>query len=257
MRTSIITRSVVATASLAIASVALAAAPADVTRDMVLAAASGLRAADAADESLSSATQKALRSIALRSIALRSCGVDADNGDILPYVDGLPTQPNADADGVIVYAPIYNTVDNSATRYCLVGAVAPTAAGFTLTGSGSLNVVTVADSATLERGSVGIAAGPTSLALPMSGDVAATAFTVPANEGLGEVSLAASGASVKVTKTTTTVKDKKTKAEKKAYTKKKASAKAAYKYAIADFKIVKKASSQTDSRPFSIATPVL
>lgn len=292
---SILSRSAVAIASLAVGSAALVAAPAHadtpssavtpagVTRETVLTAAAGVRSMD--DSTYPTTTK------ALRSIVNRSCNVTSDDGEALVEVDADSLPPAAHADGLVVFGYIVNFAQQSA-RECVVGAVAAVDPGFTLTGNASLTVNTVPTDAP----GLSIAVGPTTINSTLSGDVTTTTFSTPQGESLdGGAIYSANGSSVRVTKVTTTQKvtDKKTKAQKKvakkayakrlkaakasyakalkkagsdktkkaaakkAYANKKASAKAKYKYAIADYKLVKKTTSVTDSRPFTIATPVL
>lgn len=275
---SVLSRSVVAVASLAIASAGLGAAPADaastsaavtsagVTRDMVLTAAAGYRTQE-------DATYAATMTAA-RSIVNRACAVNADIGESIGGFEAAATDTVSSADGIFIISSIQNVVDET-YRLCVVGAVAATAPTFTL------------------QGSVTVTTGPTTVTAPLSGDVTTSAFAIPNGQDFSQSSLTASGTSLKVTKgtTSTKVKDKKTKAEKKkakeayakrlkaakkayekalkkagsskskkaaakkAYAKTRASAKAKYKYAIAGYKLVRKTASTTDSRPFAITNP--
>jgi mRNA-degrading endonuclease RelE of RelBE toxin-antitoxin system len=279
MRTTVLSRSVVAVASLAIGSAALAAVPATaatpsgVTRDQVLAATNGLRAAISSGNDVTPATIKALR-----AIVYRACAVNSDDGELLYAVDGRPTGAGASADGLAAYGQIYNAADGT-VRQCAVGAVASTTTTHVLSGTVSL-------SAKVDPG-----AQNRVVATALSGDVAVTAPIIAAGSETftGDPALTASGAATQTIKVPAkTVKDKKTSKEKKAakkkyakklaslkksydkavkragssksrkaaakktYTAKKKAAKATYRYAIANYRIVKKATTTQDVRPFSI-----
>ncbi|KAA1380431.1 hypothetical protein [Aeromicrobium fastidiosum] len=284
MYTSRLARTAVAGAALAIGSVALAAVPATaatptgITQDQVLTVASTLRMDDPT-EAQEIAAQKALR-----VVMNRSCAIDSDAGEYLGDNFAEPTQANATADGFIGGARVDNVVTET-SRYCFVGAVASTVPGFTLQGTAALDVPTQPVSSS----NVSAAAVSTSA---LSGDVFVTppvsvgqGFNISAAP-----SFSAAGASTKTTTTTTEVKvaDRKTKSEKKAakskytkrlaaakknyakaldkagssknkkaaakriYVKARALAKAKYKIAIANYKLVKKSNSTTDTRPFTI-----
>jgi hypothetical protein len=275
MRTSILTRSVITTASLAIASVTLVAAPAGakptatadgVTREKVLAAAAALKTED---EATYVAGVKAIR-----SITHRACAIDIDNGEVVEEFYPIGLEPPTNADGVVVIGVIGNDFDNT-YRLCVVGAVAATDPGFTLQGSSTLT------------------AGTRTVTVPLSGDVTTTRIDPTADETLDALTFSAAGGSVKITTTPTTYKvikkktkvekarakrayDKKLKTAKKTYTKaldkagkskskkaaakkayaaKRAAAKAAYKYAIASYRIVHGTTSSTDARPFTLTMP--
>ncbi|MET0929665.1 MAG: hypothetical protein ABWX74_09105 [Aeromicrobium sp.] len=290
MRPTILSRSLIAAASLAIASAALVAAPAQaastssaatsagVTREMVLTLAAGMRTAD---ESTYPVLLKAAR-----GILNRACAVDPDIEALISVDEPTAVAVPGHADGVLVTGTIINFAADGG-RQCAVGAVAAGAPDFTLQGSATLNAV-ISDDAD--------ATTPVVLTTALSADVSTTALLVPVGQELaGDPTFSASGSSVKVTKVTASKKvtDKKTRSEKKAAKKKydkalkaakksydkalkkaggsktkksaakkahaakKAAAKTAYKYAIANYKLVKKTTSSTDSRPFSIGTPLL
>jgi hypothetical protein len=297
MSPSILTRSVVAGASLALGSVALAATPAiaadtkaattpaGVTRDMVLSAAAGFRGEG---DPLSAYK-------AVFALVNRACSVDADGGERIDSTDEpqvIPAASRSHADAVVILADI-ESLFTGTKRQCVVLAVAATEPGFSLTGNSTLTVETqpAGDGPILLEA----AAGPATLVTPLSGDVSTTTFKVPAGEESTDGTFSVNGSSVKITKVTTPKKvpDKKTKAEKKkakktyakrlkaakakyekaldragssktkkaaakkAYSKRKSSAKAKYKYAIANYKIVRKTTSTTDSRPFTLTPQVL
>jgi hypothetical protein len=281
MRASALSRSIVATAAVAVGSVTLVAAPATaatpsgINREMVLTATNGIRAAYTSGDKPSTA---ALR--AVRAIVNRACDVDADGGEFIDdkSLTGLPVQAGGSADGLAAGAQIVNFVTETA-RTCVVGVVTSTTPGYELSGTATL-------SATTSPGNQ-VRTATTSL----SGDVATTAPLQADSGGFSAVpTFSATGAA---TKTTTvpakTVKDKKTKAEKKAAKKKydkrlatakktyekalkkagsskskkavakkaysaaRKSAKAKYRYATANYRIVKKATKAKDVQPFNLA----
>lgn len=271
MRTSILSRAVVAVAALGIGSAALAAVPATaatpsgITRDEVLTAANGLRIADPTDE------QQSITSAAVRDIFKKGCGIPADSNDFTMYFSE-PTEAGDDADGVLLSGYVY--VDPM--RACSIGVVATTDPAFQLSG-----VVTLSTQPSGED-----APATTVRSEALTGDVFAT---TPVEDLFG-LSMTATGSSTKTTSAPGTKKiaDKKSKAEKKAakskyekrlkaakkkyvkaldkagnskskksaakkaYSKSRASAKAKYQYAIAGYKIVKTTVSTTENRPFSI-----
>lgn len=291
MRKTILTRSVIAAATLAIGSVALAATPATaasaqgVTRDEVLTAVNGVRAADANDTSYSFATGKALR-----ALVTKACGVSTNPADNeyanLEEEQIRTTNAGDDAEGLLISAEVY--VSGFGGEDCTFAAFATADPTFQLAGTATIsgtrfNETTDADESVTLRSQA------------LSGDAFVTS---PLNgQSLNDVDnlvAAAVGNATKttVTKTTTKVADKKTKSEKKkakatyakkiksvkksyakaldkagkskskkaaakkAYKAKRATAKAKYTYAIASYKLVKKSSSSTENRPFSITTPV-
>lgn len=281
MRTSVLSRSIVAAAALAAGSTALAAVPATaatpsgITRDMVVTAANGIRASYSSTDDPSAATITAVR-----AIVNRACAVDADAGE---FVDknsliGVPGQAGGSADGLAAGAQIINVLTDTA-RSCIVGVVTSTTPGYDLSGSATISV-------TVTPGNT-----PRTVTTALSGDVATT---TPILTGSGEfgntVTFSASGAASRTTSVPAkTVKDTKSKAEKKAAKKKyekrlkaakkayakaldkagssktkkatakttysaaRRTAKAKYRYATADYRIVKKATKTTDARPFNLA----
>ncbi len=280
MRTSILSRSAIAVATLAIGSAALVAAPADaatstgVTRDMVLTAVNGVRTAAATDSSWSTETGKALR-----SIVNRSCVVDYD-ADEYPYInDADPTAAGGSADGLLINAGVeFRTDEGWDYRSCIIGVVATSDASFVLEGTASLSV-----DSTPYGGELRAAPSPT-VTRGLSGDVFVTPVaSIPRDSYLTSATFTASGAASKVVTTKVATpktakqkkaakssykkklksakkaykkavdkagksKSKKTKA-KKTYNKKKKSAKASYKKAVATSKIVKK----TVRQPFTLS----
>jgi hypothetical protein len=281
MRTTFLSRSIIAAAAFAAGSAALASVPATastpsgITREMVLTAADGIRAAYSSGDEPSTATIKAVR-----AIVNRACNVDADGGEFVDNnsLTGLPVQAGGSADGLAAGGQIVNILTDTA-RSCIVGVVTSTTPGYDLSGTATL-------SATSSPGNQ-----VRTVTAPLSGDVAATAPLLAGGGGFsGMATFSATGAASRtVVVPAKTVKDKKTKAEKKAAKKKYAkrlqaakkayakaleraggsttkraaakkaysaarqSAKAKYRYATADYRIVKKATTTTDSRPFSLA----
>jgi hypothetical protein len=281
MRTSTLTRSIIATAALAVGSAALAAVPASaatpsgITRETVLTATDGIRAAYSSGGDVSLAATKAVR-----AIVNRGCRVDADDGEFLDNdsLVGLPTQGGASADALAAGGQIINTLTGD-SRWCIVGVVASTDPAYSLVGRATLTATTSAGNQVV------------SVTAPLSRDVVATAPLVTGASGFtGSVTFPVYGNATKFTAVPAkTVKDVKTKAEKKAAKKKYAkrlkaakkayvkaldkagssktkrtaakkaysaarrSAKAKYRYAIASYRIVKKATTTRDVRPFDLA----
>jgi hypothetical protein len=299
MSPSILTRSVVAVASLALGSVPLAAnpaiatgakaatTPAGVTRDMVLTAAANFRSGGDPVKGYQ----------AVFAMVNRACSVDADSGERIDIDDAdapdvIPAATKSHADAVLIRVTI-ESIFGGSTRECIVLGVAASEPGFSLTGNSTLTVETqpAGDGPILMKA----AAGPATLVTPLSGDVSTTTFKVPTGEESTDGTFSVDGSSVKITTVTTSKKvpDKKTRAEKKkakktyakrlkaakaryekaldragssktkkaaakkAYSKRKSSAKAKYTYAIANYKIVRKTTSTTDSRPFTLTPQVL
>jgi hypothetical protein len=286
MRTSILSRSVIAVASLAIGSVALAATPATaatpsgVTRDMVLTAANGVRTAEANGANPSVATTRALR-----AVVTRGCDFSAADGESLDGESDVDvTTAGDDADGLLVST--YISSDFGSGRYCTIAAFAAADASFQLSGTATLTGVEY----TLENDNWTPSDVKTLQTSALSGDVFVTA---PLDSRNVEVrSASASGNATKTTtvKTSRKVLDKKTRSEKKAanakydqrvkaakksyakaldkagnsktkkaaakkaYSAKKKSYKAKLKYATAKYKIVKGTKKVTETRSFSITT---
>ncbi len=283
MRTSVLSRSVVVIAALAVGSAALAAAPATaatpsgITRDQVLTAASGIRAAYASGDDISKPTAKAVR-----AIVQRACAVNSDDGEILYEINGIPTGAGASADGLVAYGQIYNVVEGT-VRDCVAGAIASSTPEHMLSG----NVTVTAKVSPGDQ--------PITVSAPLGGDVAVTPpISTAQNAFTQEPAMTASGAATRtVTVPAKTVKDRKTskqkRAAKKKYVKKLASleasydravkkaggsatkkaaakktyaarkkaAKAAYRYAIANYRIVTKATTTRDVRPFTLSLLLL
>jgi hypothetical protein len=273
MRTSILSRSVVAVASLAIGSVALAAAPATattpsgITRDMVLTAAASVRADQTNDVPYSDATKAAL--LALSS---RACDLSGAT-EVLTY--GGPVETPGSADALMVETEIY--VGDS-IRGCSFAAIASTDPELRLSGHLALTDRTYVDSIEEET--------------TTSYDISGPVFTTPPlklDDSFSYSNFKAVGSTVGSTKVLNTdkVPDKKTKSDKalahkkyktrvtnakrayakalkkadstsetraakRAYRARKAIAKAKHTYAIANYKIVKVRTTQDIVRPFSV-----
>lgn len=135
MRTSILTRSTIAIASLAIGSIALAATPANaaapsgVTRDLVLTVAENARmiSGDGPDTD---------------TLSTRVCGVR--DGEELEYAYAQPVDDPEGVDGVLVRA-YYFTQGTESDRYCTFAAFAATTPYVTLSGTANLTGIPVGD----------------------------------------------------------------------------------------------------------------
>ena len=288
MRTSILSRSAIAVATLAVGSAAFAAVPANaasasgVTRDQVLTAANGVRAATAADTGYSRSTLRLMRTIA-------EAGCDAV-GDNLTLVRAKATQAGEAADGLVLTSSVQSF--DGTTSQCTIAAFAASDTSSTLQGTatltGSIDVFFPSFPPTTSS-------TPVSETSALSGDVAITpAYTsnVPTGFSTTNLDASANGTATKTTTTTTNVKvkDTKSKGEKKAakkkfskrlaqakknyakaldkagssknkkaaakrvYAKARALAKAKYAADTAGFKIVKKTTTSSAERAFSITT---
>ena len=298
MRSSILSRSVVALATVAIGSAALAATPANaasagVTRDQVLTAVNGVRAAQANDTStFSPSTARALR-----AIAVAGCDISTED-DEYAYISynniGIQvTAAGDDAQGVVVTAQVQRPFVNN-TEFCTVAAFASTNASYKLSGTSTFTAKKYTEDGPEDGTTVVLQSAP------LSGDVFVSApldYDNPALEEVNSntVSASAAGNATKTTNVTTSrkVTDKKTASEKKAakvkydkrikaakkkyakaldkagsskskksaakkaYKAARSSAKAKFKYAIAGYKIVKKTTAVSDVQPFSVTTAPL
>ncbi|KAA1380436.1 hypothetical protein [Aeromicrobium fastidiosum] len=294
MRSSLLSRSVVAAAALAIGSVALAAVPANaatstgITRDMVLAAASVVRAEAGSSQNPESggspATQAALNALVSRTCDLSSGKPVQSFGSAVDVPDGV--------DGVAVTAVIATSLspsDLESVETCSFVAVAPVGNVTTFTGSVTVRTLSIV----LENGGIGFGSGSSSTKVfELSGDV----FASPRVQAKGEIAFAGLQADGLVKSpvgnafTTTKVADKKSKAVKKAakkkyerriaaakktyakalkragrnaaertaartaYVSRRAAVRSTYAYSIAGYKLVKIRSTQTDGRRFSAST---
>jgi hypothetical protein len=136
MRTSALSRSVIAVATLGIGSVALAATPATaastVTREQVIAAVDAVRADAEQDD-------PSILIDAVVPLANAACDVLA--GETVVYAVGDATEAGDDADGLLAFAVLQSgpdEEDGSNIRFCQFGAVASTDATFNLTGAATL-----------------------------------------------------------------------------------------------------------------------
>ncbi|MFC5676763.1 hypothetical protein [Aeromicrobium endophyticum] len=226
MRSSILSRSVVALATVAISSAALAATPANaasagVTRDQVLTAANGVRTAQANETtSFSPATARALR-----AIVIAGCDVSSDDDEYayISYNDiGIQVTPAGDdAQGLVVTAQIQRPFTNGGpfgnSQYCTIAAFASTNASYKLSGTATFTGQSFTEGGPEDGTKI------TLQSAPLSGDVFVSApfnYDNPVLDTVDEDSVRASAAgnATKTTKVTTSrkVKDKKTTSEKKA-----------------------------------------
>ena len=307
MRKTILSRSVVAVATLAIGSVALAATPATaatasgITRDQILTAVNGVRTAEAAAEASDSSPRYSVATArALRAIVLKGCDIDVANDEGYESFNVELMNGGDDAEGLVVNTYAYRPF--SGGQPCTIAAVATADASFQLSGAVTFSAdrVTTEPGATEDDPSTTTTTRVTVLNQALSGDAFVTApfdgSTLVSNENTsytnGVAAAVGNATKTTVTKTSVKVKDKKTKSEKakakakytkkiksvkksyakaldkagsskskkaaakKVYKAKRAAAKAAYKYAIAGFKLVKKSTSNTENRPFSIKTAI-
>jgi hypothetical protein len=287
MRTSILSRSVIAVASLALGSAALAATPATaatpsgITRDQVIAAVNNLR-----NDAITLEQYYTVLEPQLIAIARPSCNIAATD---VAYIDGVspPVQAGQSVDGLLLKVYIQTPVGDDVTTYrqCAIAILASTDPTLTLSGNLSFGGSTSDDS-----DAPNIVLPPTNSAL--SGDVFISApIHTSGNTYIEGASFTASGSATRDIKVTTSKKvtTKKSKAQKKnakkkyakslksakksyakatkkagknknkkalakkAYAKKRAAAKAKYKAAIANFKIVKKTTTTTVNKPFSVS----
>jgi hypothetical protein len=288
MRMPILTRSVVAVATLAIGSVALAAVPANakpsaadtpngVTRAQVLTAAAGVRAVPlpASSGPFTSGYDPATNR-ALRAMVNRVCAVDPDGPELSTGSIAAATASGGSAEGVVVSAFLFNTdtvVTGSSTpqgRVCSFGALAATDSRGVLSGTASLSGLPPA----ALSGDV-FTTGPlnSSLGVILEGGGSYDFLPTFSASGTSTVTVDTKVATKKTTKQKKAAKVKynkqlksakkaykkaldkagksksKKKAAKSAYSKKRSAAKAAYKLAVANFKIVK----TSTSAPFNVS----
>ncbi|MBD8608495.1 hypothetical protein AERO_00440 [Aeromicrobium fastidiosum] len=292
MRSSVLSRSVIAVASLAIGSAVFVAAPATaatangITREDVLAAASSLRA-DPEDGSPQNGTPE------LAALAAKACGpLGSDTFGVF----GQPVATPDSVDGLTVTVLRQSAEDvEGPTGFpfgnldtCTFAAVAPLGSGTTFTGD--LEVTT----STVRLTDFPFGQGTTSTVTSrLSGDV----FVSPVTQATSSFSFAGAEANGLVTApngqrvlTVTKIADKKSKAAKKAakrtyvkrikaakksyakavkrahgsptkkavaraaYLSRRSAVKSSYSYAIADYKLVKTRSAAADARRFSVST---
>lgn len=235
MRSSVLSRSVVAIATLALGSAVLASVPAsattsaDVTRGQVLNAAQLVRT-DPGTGTGNPMESAPATSKALRVLANRACAVDHDE-EVAIYNFGLPVAPGGSADGLIVMAQIIDPSEGSlqSGRVCIFGALAAAKGSTTLAGTAKLTT----DAARTYRLSGDVYVTPArSFEFDYSQPEAEPPFDVQ------DLAFTATGTATTLTKVTTTktIKTPKTKAQKKSAKKKYnqalASAKKSYKKAL-------------------------
>lgn len=246
---------------------ATAATPSGITREAVLSIAASARADGATP---SDATRAAAAAILVKECNLT--GTQVLNAGTVRFVKAVDVNPAVDG----VYLDAFVTDSLTPVRECSVGLVATLVPGASLTGTASMTTTTFGSTVTTPSTAL---SGDVSVITERNAALYTFAYTY-----------AASGTAAKTTVTTTTtkVKDTKTKAQKKAakkkydkrlkaakksykkvlakagksktkkaaakksYKAKRASAKAKYRTAIANFKLVKKSVTTTDSRPFSV-----
>lgn len=264
MRTSLLSRSVIATASLAVASVALAAvpasagAPSDITRQQVLAAASAVRA----EPNPSAIMISPATSRALRVLTNRACSIDPDGDEFAVLSLSEATAGGQSADGVVVTALVVKAdIANLITslsdieetpdgvdpgdflRICSFGVLTTTAASSTLAGTATIGGATPAGYSLAGEVFVTPASNFKDFAaLIGSGEEAPTELDL----SVIAPKLTATGNAVRTFDVSTTKKistpksTKQKKAAKKAYNKKLKSAKAAYVKALDKARTTKK-----------------
>ncbi len=234
MRTTLLSRSVVAVASLAIGSAALAAVPASaatpsgITRDMVLTAAAGVRANPAAPSVIGFGNYGPEANRALRAMVNRTCGIDPDGPELAVGSISASTAGGKSADGVVVSAILYNLdeIDTDGSsgpptgRLCSFGALATTAGRSVLTGTATLTGV---PAAALSRDVFVTRASNRNLSVIFESDI---------EEALPTFTAVGSAVQSNPVKISTPKTAKQKKAAKKTYAKRLASAKKAYKKAL-------------------------
>lgn len=266
----VMSRSIIVSASLAVASAAItalpaAAAPSAVTRAEVLAVAAAVRAETptASPGAYSAGTLQAIQ-----ALADKACSVELNPGHEAYGVGAASVQAGQGADGLVVHANIRGP--QGAVHRCSFGAVASTADSSALSGSALLGQV------------------PSSL----SGEVTVTPPIFASSSNPGDYpAFRTSGQSIQTIKTVTSKKQSTPKsskqkkyakkkyvkriksakksyakalkraggsksnkaAAKKSYVKKRSTAKASYRKAIAKFKIVKKTTVRRTGTPFDLS----
>jgi hypothetical protein len=282
MRSSFLSRSVLAAAALAVggalaAPPAGAATPSGVTASTVVSAALLTRAGPPPGSS--ELAPEALR--ATEDILLRSC--DLKPGETVDDFFAEPVQTGNLTDGLLAAAFIDDTVADT-SRICLVGATAVKNASSTLSGTATLTADVV-------RGS-DETPSPTTATSVLSGDVVVTGpISVPDTDTIERAMFTATGSTVEQATQTYTIHLKKTvrekrhakrlytnsvkkalktyqkaikkagtsttrkKAAKKAYTARKKVASAKYKKYVASRKTVTRTRTYTSRQPFTITTP--
>jgi hypothetical protein len=207
MRTSVLSRSVIAVASLAIGSVALVAAPAEaappgVTKEQAMLAVNGFRSADGPGGG-GPVSPEAVA--ATRGILAASC--ELAPGEIIEDLAAEPATTRAVVDGMLAVGWI-GDANGSDVRTCLVGVTVATFAGHRLVGSGTVTADLW----------IGQADSPkrTTVRSQLSGDVSVTApLSVRASDYIDQAMFSATGSALSsVTERYTSVRNR-TKAEKR------------------------------------------
>ncbi len=270
MRTSIMSRSVIAVASIAIGSAALTASPAsaaasEVTRAEVLGVAAAVRADSptSAPGGYSAGTMQAIK-----ALAGRACLIEQHPGQVVYGVQAAATEAGQGADGLVVRANIRN--GEGSVYACSFAAVATVAGSSILSGSVQLGPAPVSTALS----------GEVTVTPPVYGDYSSSAF--PTLQAAGQsvqtvkvvtskkVSTPKSAKQKKYAKNKYTKRIKaakkayakalkkaghsktKKRSAKKSYSKKRAVARASYKKSIATSKIVRKTTVTTSSSPFNL-----
>jgi hypothetical protein len=226
MRSSILSRAVVAAAAVAVGPVAFVSAPANatsatgITREQVLDVTAGLRSGDPTDAQLET----------MKTIVRGLCDTSQETESSPLSVGGRAVTSGQPADGVLLTANIQGF------GVCTVFALTTVASASTLAGTATINGVTFGPG--IPGGPGGIVFPsfvPTSATEQVSGDVFVTvrgaSFFEPALEASGDV------VTTRASTTTTEIRTPKTAAQKKAakkiYDRKLSKAKKAYKKAVA------------------------
>lgn len=279
MRSSLLCRSVVAVASLAVGSAVLAvvpagaAAPAGLTRAMVLTAADSARRAVAQGTPPDQAGTDAASLIAF-------FGCNLDVNETVLFAAAKPVVTPGSADGVVVSAVLVNSATSSG-RYCYVSAVVTRTAGSRLSGTSTMRI----DPSTANTPDRVVQTA-------LSGDVSVSAPVYVPQPANTPTTLTAQGSALRPYTAVETIKvaDKKTRSQKKrakktyekrlkaakktyrkalkkagrsatkkaaaqkSYSATKKAAKARYRYAIAPYILYRHRVTRTETKPFSIAT---
>ncbi|MFC5676764.1 hypothetical protein [Aeromicrobium endophyticum] len=279
--------------SAALAAVPASAAPAasslGITQDQVLTAVNGARLADGDPSEMSKPAKRALF-----AIVSKVCDVDGSVGEYANVLEAVTTNAGDDAEGVQITADLYDSTF-SEHQACTFAAFASTSAGYQLSGSATITAETRKPNPVEEAYVYTPLKQVTGLSGDAFTTPAIITDLNTNNGQPYDIVASASGNATKTTKVTTSrkVKDKKTTSEKKAaknkydqrvksakksfakaldkagsskskkaaakkaYKAKRASAKAKFKYGIAGYKIVKKKTTVTDVKAFSITTPAI
>ena len=266
MRTSLLSRTVIAMASLGIGSVALAAAPATaaatngITRDMVLTAAAGVRADG--DFPFSDTT-----TAALGALVSRSCDLTGAAG-VQNFAETIDTRGSVDA--LIV---VSRFIADENTHDCTFVAIASSDASLSLSGELAVTDFGTNEGATpyqlsgdvMVSKAVTTAAGSfdtgfTAVGATVGSSRALTIYKVPDKKTKSDKALARTKYDTRVTNAKRAygkaLKKADTKAERKAakhaYSARKALARKKFTYAVAGYKLAKVRTTQKVLRPFLV-----